>query len=149
MKLENPKEYAFYLLGFKDRSEKALKEKMLNKGFELKEIDTVLDFLREKRYIDDLRLAKSVIKNALENKYWGKYRIKQKLVAEKIKPDYIEKTIEKIDLSQEIPSAEKAKELWVKKNKCVDFKDKQRLMAYLSRRGFSYQIIQEVVSQID
>ncbi len=71
MKIKDPKEYALYLLKFKDRSERNIEEKMSQKDFSPDEIRETISFLLEKEFIDEPRLAKSIIRDGLEFKLWG------------------------------------------------------------------------------
>ncbi len=144
MKIKNPKEYALYLLKFKDRSERSIEEKMQQKDFSEAEIKSTVAFLIEKKFIDEAKLAKSLIRDGLEFKLWGRYRIQKKMIAERIKPETIEKSLSELSLEMELESALNAKEKWQKRNKIKDYADKQKLFSFLSRRGFSWDIISEL-----
>ncbi len=145
MKIKDPKEYALFLLKFKDRSERGIEEKMSQKDFSHDEIKGTISFLIEKQFVDEKRLAKSIIRDGLEFKLWGRYRIQQKLIREMIKAEIIEKSLSEISYEDELKSSAAAKEKWLKKNKIKDYADKQKLMGFLSRRGFSWDIISELM----
>ena len=144
MRIKNPKEYALYLLKFKDRSERSIEEKMSQKDFSNVEIKEVLAFLKKSELIDEKRLAESITRDGLENRFWGRYRIQKKLIQEKIKKEIIEKNISEISDQDELKSATSAQEKWQKKNKVNTYEDKQKLFSFLGRRGFSWDIISEL-----
>ena len=144
MKIKDPKEYALYLLKFKDRSEQSIRDKMKQKGFSEEEVSETLFFLIEKKFVDEQKLAQSIIRDGLEFKLWGRYRIQKKLMSEMIKRDIIEQSIAQISDEDELKSISAAREKWLKKNKLTSFEDKQKLMGFLSRRGFGWDIISEL-----
>lgn len=144
MKIKDPKEYALYLLKFKDRSERGVEEKMKRKDFSEREIKETIRFLLEKKFIDEKKLAESIIRDGLEFKLWGRYRIQKKLITEMIKRDVIEQSMARMSYEDEFKSVSAASEKWFKKNKIKSYEDKRKLMGFLSRRGFGWDIISEL-----
>ena len=149
VKIKDPKEYALYLLKFKDRSERGVEEKMKQKGFFDSEIKEVIVFLLKKKLIDEKKLADNIIRDGLEFKLWGKYRIQKKLLQEMIKNNIVEQSLAEISYEDELKSILLARDKWQKRNKLKSFEDKQKLMGFLSRRGYGFELISEVCSQID
>lgn len=71
---------AMKLLAFSDRSEKALREKLTEKGFEKEEIKEVTEYLKGKKYLSDRRLMESRVKYLANKKLYGMQRIKRELI---------------------------------------------------------------------
>lgn len=72
--------YALNLLSFRARSEKEIKDKMLQKGYDLSIIDNTIQYLKEQGYLNDKEFAKAFIKDKMELSHYGKNRIKVELL---------------------------------------------------------------------
>lgn len=70
---------AMKLLAFCDRSEKALTEKLLEKGFDKDEIRDVVIRLKEKKYLSDRRLMEEKIRFLANRKFYGLRKIELEL----------------------------------------------------------------------
>ncbi len=70
---------ALRLLCYRDYSSRQLREKLLEKGFDPAEISLVLEFLREKRMLDDIRYGEKLIAYLAERRYFGAYKIRMEL----------------------------------------------------------------------
>jgi len=147
--LEKAKNYAFLLLKFRPRSEKELFFRLKKKKFQDSIIKETITFLKEKKFLDDEIFAASWISARLK-KPLGLKRIKeelrqkginQKIIEQKIqeiKDNYSEEKIVKEIIEKRLPSL---------KNIASE-KIKQRLFAYLVRRGFSLEVVMDVLNQI-
>ncbi|MCC6345993.1 MAG: RecX family transcriptional regulator, partial [Nitrospirales bacterium] len=63
---------ALRLLGYRDRSEKEMRDALAQKGFSGGVIGETLHLLKEKRFIDDERLAGMLRRDAMERKHFGR-----------------------------------------------------------------------------
>jgi len=144
MKIKNPKEYALYLLKFKDRSERGIEQKMKQKDFSDQEIAETISFLLERKFVDEKKLAQMIIRDGLELKLWGRYRIQKKLIREQIKREIVDSSLTQISYEDELKSAKLAKKKWLKKNRIKNYEDKQKLFGFLGRKGFGWEIILEL-----
>ena len=70
---------ALRMVSMRDYSSRSLREKLVEKGFSACEIDEVLVFLREKRFLDDIRYGKNLIRYMAERRYFGAYKIRMEL----------------------------------------------------------------------
>jgi len=139
-------EYAFFLLKLRDRSIGELREKMERKEYPSKEISETIDFLIAKNFLDDERFARNFVRFKKSLKPTGKYYLQNKLRQKKIDNDIIEKVLgENSDQAEEV---EDAADRWLAKNKKVP-KEKiyEKLSRYLVSRGFSWEIVKEVVEE--
>jgi len=141
-----PLEYAFWLLKLQDRSIGGLREKMERKEYSSQEIKETIDFLIAKNFLDDERFARNFVRFKKSLKPTGKYYLQNKLRQKKIDNDIIEKVLgENSDQAEEV---EDAADRWLAKNKKVP-KEKiyEKLSRYLVSRGFSWEIVKEVVEE--
>lgn len=147
--LQKAKDYAFLLLKFRLRSEKEIYGRLRKKKFEEKVIKETLAFLKDKRFIDDNYFAKVWIESRIK-KPLGLRRLKQELKIKGIDKEIIDSQIEQIkkDYSEEDIVTEIAKRRLQKLKGIEPRKAKRRILGYLLRRGFSPDIVMDVISQL-
>ncbi|MBM3246306.1 MAG: regulatory protein RecX [Candidatus Omnitrophica bacterium] len=143
------KEYAFLLLKFRLRSEQELHSRLKRKKFSEEVIGQAIAFLKEKNFIDDNYFAKSWIDARLKRPL-GLARIKQELRIKGVGKAIIDNQIDEVrkDYS-EIDIVNKLAQDKMKRLKGIEPKKaKQRLYAYLLRRGFSVDVVLEVLANL-
>jgi len=146
---KDPLTYALYLVELRDRSVGEIREKMQRKGFAKKEITKVIDFLIEKKFLNDKRFAERFVKEKQELQHWGQYRIKAELFRKYISNEIIESVLGDRSDNSELESAREAADLWRRKNpNCPKEKIYSRLGGFLSRRGFSYDVVKEILGEM-
>ena len=136
--------YAIRLLAPRDYSRHKLKEKLLSREFELDQIEEVLDLLEEKQYLDERRYAKGKIKAYIFRNKGPRY-IEQKLSLEKI--GNFQTYLAEVEEENEICWLSIAQEIADKfsKGKKLDYKERGKLWGKLMSRGFSSEIINQVL----
>lgn len=147
--LEKAKNYAFLLLKYRLRSEGEIRQRLKRKKFQDNAIDEVVAFLKDKKFIDDSIFAKAWVESRIKRPL-GLRRIEQELrvkgVAQKTINAQLNKTRE--SYAEEEVARETAK-VKLKRLKGVDPQTaKRRIYAYLLRRGFSPDIVYDVVNQL-
>ena len=142
--------YALRLLSYHNKSEQEIIRRMQDKGFELESINATLDFLKKHQYIDDEAYASSLVENRTKSKKLGKTRIKQELYRKGIDKDIIQKTISEISSEDELQSAFELaeKKLQTTYRNDDDRAKYQKLGGFLQRKGFDYEVISKVLSQL-
>lgn len=144
----NALRHAFRLLGYKDRSENEMYERLIKKGFSGKVAEEVVAYLRDRGFIDDRRFAETLKKNAVDKKYLGKRGTRNYLMSKGI-PSVIADEI----LGSEDDYLDAAKMLVEKKIRNMKNIDedaiKRRLWGMLLRKGFSVDTVKKVVKSLD
>jgi regulatory protein len=131
------------------RSEKELSERLIRKKFPKDVVSKVVSFLKEKRFLDDKVFAKIWVNTRL-NQPLGFRRIRQELKLKGIENEVIEGRIEEArkNYSEEEIVKDLAS-LRLSKLKSIEpVKARNRTFAYLIRRGFSPEIIIDVLNSI-
>lgn len=145
---ENALKYAFRLLGYRDRSEKAMLEKLIQKGFSEKVAEETVIYLKDKGFIDDRRFAGILKTDAIERKYLGRRGTRAYLINKSISGDIADEI-----LGDEDNYLDTAKNLVEKKLRSLKAYDeetiKRRLWGMLARRGFSYGTINKALKSFD
>lgn len=144
--LEKAKEYCFLLLKFRLRSEKEICQRLKQKNFNEAVIKGALDFLKEYRFIDDALFAKTWIESRLK-KPLGIRKIKEELKIKGIDKEIIEDALGQIQpgYSEEEVVSRLTRDRLKKPKGIEPQKAKRRVFAYLLRRGFSPDIVMDVV----
>ena len=131
------RDYALKVIGFKDRTEKEIREKLTQKGYDENTIEDETEFLKSYGFINDSRYAERFTHDAINLKKWGKSRIKTELLRKGIDREIIENTIE--DIFSELDDDRLFTEMQ-KRFKNSDFsniKERTRIFNFYLRRGFS------------
>ena len=141
--------YAFLLFKFRLRSEKELYERLRKKKFDERIIRNTLSFLKEKGFINDNYFAKAWIEWRIK-KPLGIRKLKEELKLKGIDKEIIDSQIQKLKETyrEEDIVSELARVRFFKLKGIEPYKAKQRVYAYLIRRGFSPDIVMDVVSQL-
>lgn len=147
--LQKAKNYCFLLLKFRLRSEKELYSRLKKKEFSDEIIKSALSFLKERRFIDDNYFAQAWIESRIK-KPLGIRRLREELKIKGIDKEIIDSQIQdlKKEYREEDVVTRLAKERIHKLKGIEPQKAKRRILGYLLRRGFSADIVMDVISQL-
>jgi len=137
---------ATHYLGYRPRSEFEVKERLLRRGFDDNTIEAVIVNLKEQGLVDDMAFAQFWKENrdsfSPRSQWLTKLELRQKRIADDITGQVI-KTIDDDDSAYRA-ALSKARNL-----PRADYPGFQRrLGAYLKRRGFSYEIINNTIKRL-
>lgn len=140
---------ALHFLGYRQRSEKELRDKLSSSDYSEEVIGRIIELMEKYNYIDDEKFAADY--TAAKLKTCGKLKIIYELRQKGIAEELIQKSFEQ----NETDEAENALMQLKKKMKMnafysedLDRKERQRLNAFLLRKGFSYEVIEEAFSRM-
>ncbi len=136
---------AFYLLRYRDRSEREMRDRLALKGYSEPTVAAAVEKLAEAGFLDDRRLAENLKRLAAEQKQLGKHGVRAWLQGRGIRRDVIESVP---DAADEVAVAERLLEKKSGRMNALDPETrKKRLWGLLSRRGFSSETIRAVLSR--
>lgn len=145
---------AMNLLQKKDYTEKQLRDKLHEGLYPSDIIDDAISYVKSYRYLDDERFARDYITYHMELR--SRNRIIQDLTGKGISKDVVipimqelyEQANEAADTDIE---QEQIGKLLEKKHYCdaMEYKDKQKIMGFLLRRGYSMDSIRKAMNQYD
>jgi len=131
------------------KTEKEIKERLIEKGYDLDAILPIVDFLKEYGFIDDSSYMKMYIKDRIKRQ--GAQKIKYALIKKGIDPNDIEANLinlnkdEEIDVALEL--AKKKYSLLVLKEGDI-FKLSNKLCRFLIGRGYDYALAKDVIKKV-
>lgn len=124
------------------RSEKEVNDylckKIYEKKIDKKFINSIVEKLKERKYLDDVKFAEWYVENRFVKKGVSKKRLKMELMKKGISNETIEEVLEKRNDEEEI-----LKMVAKKRGKYTD----EKLIAYLVRQGFSYNEAKKAVEE--
>ncbi len=127
---------ALRLISMRDHSSRQLREKLSERGFSQEEIEETLEFLREKRFLSDLRYGQNLIRYMAERRYFGAYKIRMELL-QKLDRQYVDILLP--DELEQYDFAALAKELASKPQ--MRGKSREQLIRKLKASGYGVQEI--------
>jgi regulatory protein len=146
---EAAKAYAFLLLKFRLRSEGELESRLKRKKFSPEVVKKTASFLKEKKFIDDVLFARGWIQSRLRRSL-GARRITTELKLKGINKEIIERELSlfKENYSEQEVVTRLAEERLKKLKTTEPRSAMRRVYAYLARRGFSPEIITDVLHNL-
>jgi len=144
---DKAKKYAFKLLNYRGRSEKELKERLINKGFHKAVASSTVQELKQLGLIDDRSLAETLKREALSRKFLSQHGAIRFLHQRGIPREIIDQVLD----SDELVDISNARRLVHKKIKALrnyaPLHVKRRLYGLLARRGYSSGTIRKVLKE--
>ncbi|WP_026523683.1 regulatory protein RecX [Butyrivibrio sp. MB2005] len=141
------KKRAMNLLQKRDYTEYKLTEKLREGLYSDEIIADTIEFLKSYHYLDDERYADDYIRYHLNDK--SRSRIRQDLMQKGIRSEIVDRVLdEALCDEQEDPEIKLVTNLLIKKHFTSDmpYEDKQKIMAFLYRKGFSSDTIHRAMS---
>jgi regulatory protein len=148
--VHSAKQAALRLLARRPRSEKEIRDKLREKEFGDEEIRQAIASLRRSGIVDDEAFARTFIRDQLTVRPKGPVALKQKLLLLGIKKEIIEAALEEAfrESPQDVVALEAAQK-FLRRVSHNDLRStRQRLSAFLVRRGFSWDVIAGVMNKV-
>lgn len=143
------KESAIKIIERSYKTEKEIRDKLKQKGYEEKQINKSIEFLKEYNFLNDNTYAKAFIKDKLASK--GTQKIKYDLMKKGISKEIIEENLLKVDKNEEKEVAlnlARKKYESIRKNESDNYKLSGKLYRFLISRGYGYNLVKDIVKEI-
>jgi len=137
-------------LKYRFRSKKEIIQKLKSKKISNATIDFLVQKYEEKGFINDENFAESLVIDLVSRRPQGAYAIKQKLRQKGINNDLIQHLAEEY-LTDETEYEMAKRELSKRKNRYMKYEGRERrnkALAFLQRKGFSYSCAIECVQEM-
>ncbi|MEX2588813.1 MAG: regulatory protein RecX [Chitinophagales bacterium] len=119
--------------------------------FEISEAETeaLIKRLIEENYIDIKRYASAYARGKFHQNKWGKVKIEQGLRQKEIDEKHIDYGLREISRKEYSDTLQKLiAQKWKSANGKNDFEKKQKLAAFLLRKGYESDLVWDLVNQI-
>jgi regulatory protein len=135
-----------HYLAYRPRSEAEIRSYLLRRGYQPDVSDRVLEKLRSLNYVDDGSFARNWALAKAQSRGYGPKRIEQELRTKGIVPSVIREVIrETLDHCDEKTQAKKLLAKRFHSENFRDLKTLRRAAAFLQRRGYSNQVISDLL----
>ena len=132
------------ILSRREHSVSELKNKLLRFNPDSDDLKDVIERLMTSNFLDDKRFASAFIMSKAESGYGPNY-ISQYLTKKGIPSDKYDMYSLDIDWEDRCLTQFNKK----RRNKEINFKEKEKILRFLAYRGFSYEIIKNALKEFD
>ena len=136
------KERMLHLLEASDRTEAELRRRLREGCFPPEAVEAAIDYGKRRRYVDDRRYAENYVSFRAASR--SRRQLEAELAARGISRDLARECLEEIQIDE----GEQVRRLLEKRGfdpENADEGERRRTMALLSRRGFSYEAILDIM----
>ncbi|HHV38008.1 MAG TPA: hypothetical protein GXX70_00770 [Tepidimicrobium sp.] len=139
--------FALRFLGYRQRSEKEIVDRLQKKGFKPYIIDNTLDYLKDYGLINDLEFARSFMRDKIHINKHGPKRIRYDLYKKGISQAIIDKVLDEDDgeYDRALKLAQKKLPSYREDNRAARYR---KLGGFLQRRGYSADCIYRVLNKL-
>lgn len=141
------KDYAVKLLAVKDRTEKELRDKLVERHYMPEEIDAAIESMASYGYINDRAYAEKYLRDGLNVRGHGEGRIKTELLRRGVSREIVEEVLSAAEPEE---SAERMGEIFDRRFGSADLsspKERNRIFGYFARRGFAPHEIWSLINR--
>ena len=136
---------AMHLLSDMGRTESQLRTKLKQGGYSEDAVEAAIRYVKSFGYINDMEYARSFIDSRKDRK--SKKELYAALLQKGVPAEIVEQVFEEADYGEK--DSRQAIEALMRKRsynpETADVKEKQKMMGYLMRKGFSYQDVRNVL----
>lgn len=137
---------AAHYLGYRPRSEREMRQRLLRRRFLSETVEAVLKKLKDQALLDDMAFARFWLDNRQSFSPRGQRLVRLELRQKGVDGDIIELVAATIDDADNAYRAATGK---VRRLSPSDYESfRRRLGAYLGRRGFGYGVIKETIERL-
>ncbi len=133
---------SLHYIEIRPRSEQEIRQYLKRKQYEPELINAVAAKLYDIDLLNDERFARQWVEWRLASKPSSKRKLQAELIQKGISRDIIQEVMAEIEPETEL---EQVKALIGRKARLSQYQDRQKLMAYLARQGFSYDLIKRAL----
>lgn len=139
---KSARECALFLLEYRDRTEQEMRGKLTEREYLPEEIDEVIHFLKEYRYIDDAEYAKRYIRVYSARK--SSRQLRGELERKGVDRELIALALEEEPVDEEEQLQLLLQKKGYQPGQRMEPAAYRKLMAALARKGYSYELIRKL-----
>jgi len=146
----SPHEYALRLLTARSYTVRDLRRKLVQREYPAEEVAATIERLERSGLLDDVSYAERFARGKLVNEHASRRRVAQLLVRKGIAADLVADAIARVVDAEEVDAAASIEKVARKKAQTLTGLDprvaRQRLFAFLARRGYDLEDIKRTVA---
>ena len=128
-----------------DQTEKGLYDKLIRAGFSERAVATAMSYVKSFGYLDDLRYAQNYI--GFHKEQYSRKELRYKLAGRGVPPDVVDQALSEHFREDERQALRRQleKKLRGREVSALDRAEREKLIAYLTRKGYSYSDVRAVM----
>ncbi len=140
---------ALNLLSFRMRSLSELKRRLLKKGYDIQDIEPLLEEFDAKNILNDSEFALAFSRDKVKSRGIGPWTLRAELLSHNLEQELVEETIDRIytEFSIDKLLGNHLKKRKIRRDTQLQGNEKNRLMNFLKRKGFSWDDISRVFDE--
>lgn len=147
--MERAREACLRLLGYRARSRRELSERLRRKGFDERVIGAVIENLEGVGLVDDEGFARAWVQERMANNPRGALGLRWELRGKGVEEELIRQVLaQEVGSERELEAALKVAATYAPRSGQEARACSQRLARALRRRGFSFEVIEEVLARV-
>ena len=141
------REKALELLSLREHGSGELRTKLLQKGYQKPAIQKVIDYLKDKNYLNDERFAELFSDELIHRKHVGPAKLKEKRYQRGVPGDIIQRIMQNFDRETQIENCRYHFEKKFKSHTSFETREeKAKATRFLQGKGFGWDVINSVIS---
>lgn len=141
------REKALELLSLREHGSGELRTKLLQKGYQKAAIAEVIDYLKEKNYLNDGRFADLYSQELIQRKKLGPAKLKEKLYQRGVPADVSQKIMLNYDRETQIENCRFHFEKKFKSRTSFETREeKAKAVRFLQGKGFGWDVIADILN---
>jgi len=144
---DKAKKYVYNLLRLQPRTERELSDKLKGKRYAERVIAEVLDFFKGRGEIDDEKYARMFVENRNRLNPKGALALKEELIKKGVSAALAKRVVSACANGQRDTALRLAKDKLDELKTLPRARIKKRIYDHLARRGFDFDIIEEVLNE--
>lgn len=131
-----------------EQNEYDLRQKCLKAGLAAEQTDSIIDFLKAGRYLDEHRYARAYANDKVRFAGWGLHKIRQGLIAKRVPAEIVKEALGCIDRKEYIDAL---KRVGIAKARDVDIRTREGRMKFyrsMAAKGFEGELITKLIDAI-
>jgi regulatory protein len=137
---------AVHYLSIRPRTRREMTQYLIGKEFHTNQIENVLERLASVGLMNDLEFATSWVRSRQSLHPRSKWRLEQELLAKGVSKDDIHTVFAVMDPDDELSSLV---DVIAKKHNIPRYADQSKLITYLTRQGYSYELIKRAFQELE
>ncbi len=131
-----------------EHCEHEIREKLFKQGLSSSDIDRLIDFLIENRFIDNSRYAAGFARDKVRFSRWGRNKVRQALALKRIPSATIREALEEIGEDDYLEALHRAAIAKARGLSLDDYDDRAKLYRHLLSRGFESALISSEIVRL-
>ncbi|MDE6339842.1 MAG: recombination regulator RecX [Muribaculaceae bacterium] len=123
-----------------------IRDKLRKQGLPSAEINKIIDFLLDNKFIDNARFARSFTNDKVRFSGWGRNKIRQALALKRIPASLITEALSEIDEKEYLKAIQRAGTSKAKSLDLEEYDDRVRLYRHLMTKGYESALISKLIA---